>query len=141
MDTNAFYTEQSLNANTSLSFKITTSTPNDTFESKLSGSYVPDSPIPGDYFLDGLNKRPTDTAGEALNLAAGQSTTVGGVFNGSISRIITPSQIFLEYTPLGQKGLLLSNISYNIFFIFHTIYGNHFMGHFSLYGSFLLWTK
>jgi len=115
LDTNAFYTEQSLNANTSLSFKITTSTPNDTFESKLSGSYVPDSPIPGDYFLDGLNKRPTDTAGEALNLAAGQSTTVGGVFNGSISRIITPSQIFLEYTPLGQKGLLLSNISYNIF--------------------------
>ena len=115
LETNAFFTEQNLNANTSLSFKITTSNQNDTFESKLSGSYVPDSPIPGDYFLDGLNKRPTDTAGEVLNLAAGQSTTAGGIFNGSISRIITPSQIFLEYTPLGQKGLLLSNLSYNIF--------------------------
>jgi outer membrane protein OmpA-like peptidoglycan-associated protein len=115
LETNAFYIEQSLNAKTTVSFKITTPDQNDTFESKLGGSYVPDSPIPGDYFLDGLNKRPTDTAGEVLNLAAGQSTTTGGVLNGSLSRIITPSQIFLEYTTTGQKGLLLSNLSYNIF--------------------------
>jgi hypothetical protein len=115
LETDAFFIDQSLQNDNSVSFKITTPDANDTFISKLAGTYVPASPIPGDYFLDGLNKRTTDTLGEVINLAAGRSTTVGGIFNGSLTRAITPSQIFLENTNDGQKGLMFSNLSYNIF--------------------------
>jgi hypothetical protein len=115
LETKSFYLEQELNNKNSISFKITTPTQNDTFESKLEGAYTPTSSIPGDYFLDGFNKRTTDTLGEAINLIAGRSTLVGGVFNGSLTRAITPSQLFLQNTDDGQKGILFSNISYNIF--------------------------
>jgi hypothetical protein len=115
LETDAFFIDQSLQNDNSVSFKITTPDVNDTFISKLAGTYVPASPIPGDYFLDGLNKRTTDTLGEVINLVAGRSTTVGGIFNGSLTRAITPSQIFLENTNDGQKGLMFANLSYNIF--------------------------
>ena len=115
LETNAFFTEQLISEQNTISFKITTPDVNDTFESKLSGAYVPASPIPGDYFLDGLNKRTTDTLGEAINQLAGRSTTVGGIFSGSLTRAITPSQIFLENTNEGQKSLMFSNLSYNIY--------------------------
>lgn len=115
LETKSFYIEQELLNKNSVSFKITTPTQNDTFESKLEGAYTPTSSIPGDYFLDSFNKRNTDTLGEAINLASGRSTLVGGVFNGSLTRAITPSQLFLQNTDDGQKGILFSNISYNIF--------------------------
>jgi outer membrane protein OmpA-like peptidoglycan-associated protein len=115
LETNAFYIKQSISSENSISFKITTPDVNDTFESKLSGTYFPASPIPGDYFLDGLNKRNTDTLGEAINLVAGRSTRLGGVFSGSLTRAITPSQIFLENTNEGQKSLMFANLSYNIY--------------------------
>ena len=115
LETNAFYINQTISSENSISFKITTPDVNDTFESKLSGTYFPASPIPGDYFLDGLNKRNTDTLGEAINLAAGRSTRLGGIFSGSLTRAITPSQIFLENTNEGQKSLMFANLSYNIY--------------------------
>jgi hypothetical protein len=115
LETNAFYINQTISSENSISFKITTPDVNDTFESKLSGAYFPASPIPGDYFLDGLNKRNTDTLGEAINLAAGRSTRLGGIFSGSLTRAITPSQIFLENTNEGQKSLMFANLSYNIY--------------------------
>jgi hypothetical protein len=115
LDTNAVYIENDISSQNSVSFKITTPNTNDTFESKLEGAYQPVSPIPGDYFLDGLNGRTTDTLGEAINLIAGRSTTVGGLFNGSLTRQINPSQIFLANTNEGQKGILFSNLSYNIY--------------------------
>ena len=115
LETNAFYINQSISSENSISFKITTPGVNDTFESKLSGTYFPTSPIPGDYFLDGLNKRNTDTLGEAINLVAGRSTRLGGIFSGSLTRAITPSQIFLENTNEGQKSLMFANLSYNIY--------------------------
>ena len=121
LETNVGYLKDEISNQTSISFKITTPDTNDTFESKLEGSYQPTSPIPGDYFLDGLNGRATDTLGEAINLIAGRSTTVGGLFNGSLTRQINPSQIFLQNTNDGQKGILFSNLSYNIY---RPAYGN-----------------
>ena len=115
LETNAFYIQKTISSENSISFKITTPDVNDTFESKLSGTYFPASPIPGDYFLDGLNKRNTDTLGEAINLVAGRSTRLGGIFSGSLTRAITPSQIFLENTDEGQKSLMFANLSYNIY--------------------------
>lgn len=115
VDSSAVYEELYTTGGEQISFKITTTDVNDTFESKLEGAYQPTSPIPGDYFLDGLNKRTTDTLGEAINSIAGRSTTVGGVFNGSLTRQINPSQIFLQNTTEGQKGILFSNLSYNIY--------------------------
>jgi hypothetical protein len=115
LDTNAKYIEQQIQAQNSVTFNITTPDVNDTFESKLEGSYVPASPIPGDYFLDGVTRRNTDTLGEAINLAAGRSTLLGGIFNGGLTRAITPSQLFLQNTGQGQKGILFSNLSYNIY--------------------------
>jgi hypothetical protein len=115
LETNVGYLKDEISNQNSVSFKITTPDTNDTFESKLEGSYQPTSPIPGDYFLDGLNGRATDTLGEAINLIAGRSTTVGGLFNGSLTRQINPSQIFLQNTNDGQKGILFSNLSYNIY--------------------------
>jgi hypothetical protein len=113
--TDAIYEQQELLGETSVSFKVTTPDINETFESKLAGTYFPASPIPGEYFLSALNNRPTDTAGEVINLAAGGSTTVGGIFNGTVSRFVTPSQIFLENTTDGQRGAMFSNLSYNIY--------------------------
>lgn len=115
LETKSYYLDQEILKQNSVSFKITTPNQNDTFESKLQGAYTPTSPIPGDYFLDGLNKRTTDTLGEAINLIAGRSTLVGGVFNGSLTRAITPSQLFLQNTDDGQKGIMFSNLSYNIY--------------------------
>jgi len=125
LETNAVYLKNDISSQNSVSFKITTTSTNDTFESKLEGAYQPVSPIPGDYFLDGLNGRTTDTLGEAINLIAGRSTTVGGLFNGSLTRQINPSQIFLANTNEGQKGILFSNLSYNIY---RPAYGNSVAG-------------
>lgn len=115
LESQNFYIQQSLQNQNSINFRITTQDVNDTFLSKLEGTYVPYSPIPGDYFLDGVTNRTTDTLGEAINLIAGRSTLLGGALNGGLTRAINPSQSFLENTNDGQKGIMFSNISRNIY--------------------------
>lgn len=121
----AFWTQQNLQNRDSINFNITIDGINDTYLSRLEGTYVPYSPIPGDYFLDGVTNRTTDTLGEAVNLIAGRSTLLGGALNGGLTRTINPSQIFLQNTNEGQKGLLFSNISYNIY---RPAYGDTLLG-------------
>jgi hypothetical protein len=125
LSTDAFFTNQEILSKSSVNFQITTSDVNDTFLSKLEGSYIGSSPIPGDLFLDGLNKRNTDNLGEIINLAAGRSTILGGLFNGASRRVINFGQILLESTNDGQKDIMFSNISYNIF---RPAYGDSLLG-------------
>jgi len=110
-----FYTQQSLQSQDSINFSITVDDVNDNYLSRLGGSYVPFSPIPGDYFLDGTTNRTTDTLGEAINLVAGRSTLFGGALNGGLTRAVNQSQLFLENTNDGQKGIMFANISKNIY--------------------------
>ena len=110
-----FYSQQSSQSQDSINFSITTDDVNDNYLSRLSGTYVPLSPIPGDYFLDGITNRTTDTLGEAINLVAGRSTLLGGALNGSLTRAVNQSQLFLENTNDGQKGIMFANISKNIY--------------------------
>ena len=110
-----FYSQQSSQSQDSINFSITVDDVNDNYLSRLAGSYVPFSPIPGDYFLDGITNRTTDTLGEAINLVAGRSTLLGGALNGSLTRAVNQSQLFLENTNDGQKGIMFANISKNIY--------------------------
>jgi hypothetical protein len=111
----SFYTQQNLQNQNSINFGITVDDVNDNYLSRLDGSYVPFSPIPGDYFLDGTTNRTTDTLGEAINLIAGRSTLFGGALNGGLTRAVNQSQLFLENTNDGQKGIMFANISKNIY--------------------------
>ena len=96
-------------------FRVTLPPQTDTFLTRLEGVYVPSSPIPGDYFLDEQNNRTTVTLGQAINIFAGRSTTVGDILGPAVSRIINPSIVFLENTGSGQKSALFQNLSYNRF--------------------------
>jgi hypothetical protein len=112
---NGVYLANNAQSESTINFGITTPGTNDTYLSKLEGSYVPTSPIEGNYFLDVQNRRGTSSLGEGINLLAGRSTIVGGLFDGLINRTITPSQKFLVQTESGQKSIMFENLSYNIY--------------------------
>jgi hypothetical protein len=98
LETNATYLESDISDQNSVSFKITTPNVNDTFESKLDGSYQPTSPIPGDYFLDGLNKRTTNTLGEAINLIAGRAYPMRIVYGEDEGTNFRGDRMWLKFT-------------------------------------------
>jgi len=122
---NGVYLANNAQSESTINFGITTPDANDTYLSKLEGSYVPSSPIEGNYFLDVQNRRGTSSLGEGINLLAGRSTIVGGLFDGLINRTITPSQKFLVQTESGQKSIMFENLSYNIF---RPAYGQSLVG-------------
>lgn len=103
----------------STTFKITTNTDptviNDNFINRLSGNYIPTSPIPGDYFQDELFTRyPASTA--QLTSAVGLGTVVGSLnqyFGPKVIRQKSPSEVFLLNTGSGQASQLFRNIDYN----------------------------
>jgi hypothetical protein len=94
-------------------YRITLLDENDTYLNKLQGTYVPSSPIPGDYFS--TPKRNIGTIGQVVNLIAGSSTLLGGILSGAVNRIVNPSQIFLTFTGNFQKSTLFANLSFNIY--------------------------
>ena len=122
---NGVYLANNAQSESTINFGITTPGTNDTYLSKLEGSYVPSSPIEGNYFLDVQNRRGTSSLGEGINLLAGKSTIVGGLFDGLINRTITPSQKFLVQTESGQKSIMFDNLSYNIY---RPAYGQSLVG-------------
>jgi hypothetical protein len=122
---NGVYLANNAQSESTINFGITTPNVNDTYLSKLEGSYVPSSPIEGNYFLDVQNRRGTSSLGEGINLLAGRSTIVGGLFDGLINRTITPSQKFLVQTESGQKSIMFENLSYNIY---RPAYGQSLVG-------------
>jgi len=122
---NGVYLANNAQSESTINFGITTPGTNDTYLSKLEGSYVPSSPIEGNYFLDVQNRRGTSSLGEGINLLAGRSTIVGGLFDGLINRTITPSQKFLSQTESGQKSIMFDNLSYNIY---RPAYGQSLIG-------------
>ena len=122
---NGVYLTNNAQSESTINFGITTPDGNDTYLSKLEGSYVPSSPIEGNYFLDVQNRRGTSSLGEGINLLAGRSTIVGGLFDGLINRTITPSQKFLAQTESGQKSIMFDNLSYNIY---RPAYGQSLLG-------------
>jgi hypothetical protein len=122
---NGVYLANNAQSESTINFGITTPNSNDTYLSKLEGSYVPSSPIEGNYFLDVQNRRGTSSLGEGINLLAGRSTIVGGLFDGLINRTITPSQKFLVQTESGQKSIMFENLSYNIY---RPAYGQSLVG-------------
>jgi outer membrane protein OmpA-like peptidoglycan-associated protein len=122
---NGIFLGNNAQSESTINFGITTPNANDTYLSKLEGSYIPSSPIEGNYFLDVQNRRGTTSLGEGINLLAGRSTIVGGLFDGLINRTITPSQKFLVQTESGQKSIMFENLSYNIF---RPAYGQSLLG-------------
>lgn len=103
----------------STTFKITTNTDptviNDNFINRLSGNYIPTSPIPGDYFQDELFTRYPASIGQITN-AIGLGTVVGSLnqyFGPKVVRQKSPSEVFLLNTGSGQASQLFRNLDYN----------------------------
>jgi hypothetical protein len=85
---------------------------NTLFVQKLEGTYIPLSPIPGDYFdEDMVQKRPTSIS--QIFGAFNDGTTVSSSIRSILSRTRAPSELFLENTGFGQKSQLFFNLDYN----------------------------
>ncbi len=81
------------------------------FTLRLSGAYVPLSPIPGDYFSENLkNGQQTSQTSKALNVA---NNLTGGFLGPILNVRRNPSEIFLANTSMGQKSALFFNLNYN----------------------------
>jgi outer membrane protein OmpA-like peptidoglycan-associated protein len=79
--------------------------------SRLSDTYFPASPIPGDYF----NESPFN-GGASAQIASGVNVLnqlTGGALGGILNVLRNPSQIFLANTGNGQRSILFSNLDYN----------------------------
>ena len=94
-------------------YRVTLPPQTDTFLTRIQGVYIPSSPIPGDYFLDEQSTRSVTSIGQAVNIFAGRSTTLGDILGPAVSRVINPSIVFLENTGAGQKSALFQNLAYN----------------------------
>ena len=116
----------SSNISTANDFRITIPSEDNTYLNALAGTYIPTSPINGEYFSSPV--RNIGTVGQLINVFAGSSTLLGGLLSGLPNRFITPSQLFLEQTGNGQKSILFSNINYNIY---RPAYGNSIAGGFT----------
>jgi len=78
---------------------------------KLSGTYFPASPIPGDYFDDDMAQwRPTAANQIVSAFAGGRDPRT--IF-GSLDTNTNYSQVFLSNTGQGQRSALFNNIDYN----------------------------
>lgn len=82
------------------------------FVQKLEGTYIPVSPIPGDYFdEDMVQKRPTSIS--QIFGAFNDGNTVSSTIRAILSNTRTPSELFLQNTGFGQKSQLFFNLDYN----------------------------
>lgn len=81
------------------------------FALRLSGGYIPISPIPGSYWDKDTNNRTPTTIQQLKN--AFNNTGVGGFFNKLVGADKTGSEIFFNNTGEGQKSRLFYNIDYN----------------------------
>ncbi len=78
---------------------------------KLSGTYFPASPIPGDYFDEDMAQwRPT-AANQIISAFAGGRDP--RTIIGSLDTSTNYSQVFLSNTGQGQRSTLFNNIDYN----------------------------
>ena len=78
---------------------------------KLSGTYFPASPIPGDYFDEDMAQwRPTAANQIVSAFAGGRDPRT--IF-GSLDTSTNYSQVFLSNTGQGQRSTLFNNIDYN----------------------------
>lgn len=78
---------------------------------KLSGTYFPVSPIPGDYFEEntkgGVQTSQTSTALNVIN------SLTGGFLGPILNLRRNPSQIFIANTGNGQRSVLFNTLDYN----------------------------
>lgn len=82
------------------------------FVQKLEGTYIPVSPIPGDYFdEDMVQKRPTSIS--QIFGAFNYGDTISSAIRAILSNSRTPSELFLQNTGFGQKSQLFFNLDYN----------------------------
>lgn len=100
-------------------FKITVDTSpnniNGNYINRLSGTYYPASPIPGDYFQDELYTRFPASVGQISN-SLNISNTIGTLtqyIGPKVIRTKTPSEVFLDNTGSGQSSQLFRNLNYN----------------------------
>jgi hypothetical protein len=83
------------------------------FTSRISDSYFPASPIPGDYFDENQKKgQQTNQTSKALRSI---NAATGGLLGPILNLKRNPSQIFLANTGSGQKSVLFRNIDLNQF--------------------------
>ena len=78
---------------------------------RFTGTLIPVSPIPGDYFDEDMEQQNYGTA--FSQLTAFRDGFVGKLLGRKTDRGKTPSELFLEYTGSGQKSQLQSNIDMN----------------------------
>jgi hypothetical protein len=81
------------------------------FINRITGTYFPVSPIPGDYF-DETTQFISPQTENALNVA---NNLTGGFLGPILNKYRNPSEIFLANTGYGQKSVLFKSIEYNIY--------------------------
>lgn len=81
------------------------------FALRLSGAYVPFSPIPGSYFNENTKGgKQTSQTSKALDVT---NNLTGGLLGPILNLRRNPSEIFLANTSMGQKSALFFNLNYN----------------------------
>ena len=81
------------------------------FANRLTGTYFPVSPIPGDYF-DETTQFISPQTENALNTA---NNLTGGFLGPILNKYRNPSEIFLANTGYGQRSVLFKSLEYNIY--------------------------
>jgi len=81
------------------------------FANRITGTYFPVSPIPGDYFNETNQVLPGQTEG-ALNVV---NNLTGGLLGPILNKYRNPSEVFVENTGYGQKSVLFKSLDYNIY--------------------------
>jgi len=84
------------------------------FSNRLEGVYIPNSVIPGNYFID--NSQSLNLFGQISSAFSGgkdpRDTAIGKLF-GRFLHEQSPSQLFLDYTGEGQKAQLYYQLGFN----------------------------
>ena len=81
------------------------------FANRLTGTYFPVSPIPGDYFDETTQVLSPQTE-NALNVT---NNLTGGLLGSVMNKYRNPSEIFVANTGYGQKSVLFKSLDYNIY--------------------------
>jgi len=115
--------------NTTSGFKITISDETVTqqsFINRISETYFPSSPIPGNYFdFSQFNGGAPNQLSGALNTT---NPLTGGAVGGQLNTTNNPSLIFLEYTGDKQKSILFDSIDFNLYKPNYDENGNYYVG-------------
>ena len=81
------------------------------FANRITGTYFPVSPIPGDYF-DETNQVLSPQTENALNVT---NNLTGGFLGPILNKYRNPSEVFVANTGYGQKSVLFKSLDYNIY--------------------------